>query len=253
MDATQVSQNLAKFCTPEVMQLIGLAVATALSYIVTNKVRAGAADARDRLGYATLWAGILLIGGLAATGTGFGELVCRYTHTPGKEKQKGFDNATLVNLIDKTADKPEMLRVLMDYANARDGIPVSADMNNIAKLVEKSMTDEKAKDNKALIAFIDFLKAREKGVASKKELKNVLVAQLGEENVPDSLNDDAEFVGTTIAGQPKVHNNDTMVTMPVAWGLIFAGIASMVCGTTCWRRRDGFPGMQQNDAAKQQA
>lgn len=252
MDATQISQNIAKFCTAEVMQLIGLLVAGIASYIVTNRVKRGVADARDRLGYATLWAGVLLLGGVGASGLGFGELVCRYTHTPAKEKQKGFDNSTLVTLIDKTADKPEMLRVLMDYVNQRDGIPVSADVTNVAKLVEKSMTDEKAKDNKALVAFIDYLKAREKGVASKKELKSILVAQLGEENVPESLNDDAEFVGTTIAGQPKIQNNDTMVTMPVAWGLIFAGIASMVCGTTCWRNRNGFPG-KQGDATQQQA
>lgn len=234
--ASQASSAIAKFCTAEVFQLIGICIAAIVGWRVTNKVKTGFASASERLGYSTLVATLMIIAGVGSTGLGFGELVCRYTNSPSSPHVKGINNKELIVIADKCKDNPELVRTMLDYANVRDGIPPATDVAMLAKIVEKNP------DNKSLVAFLGYMRAREQGIACKKEFREAVAANFGDEPLPAFLSNDAEF--TSKITNTSVQNSDTLVTMPVAWTMICAGLATMFCGITCWKNRANLASVQ---------
>jgi hypothetical protein len=245
---TPILSGLAKLCTPEVGTVIGGVLAILTGWKIATKTKDTLTLISAKVGFATVLAALLLIGGTGASGVGIGELVCRYTNTPSAPRDPGLDNKTLLTLAEKSTSN-ETTNILLDYARNRDGDAKAEDIRILARMTEKLMSQTNSTDQsqKALTAFFEYVKARHTSSNKTDGLRVALFNEIGEEEFP------VASVGDT-KSQIKPENKDTLLSLPWSFAVIFSGIGSILCGVVCWKRRGGFPSeavVQANTPAPQ--
>jgi hypothetical protein len=233
----EILQQLSKYATPEVITVFGALLVAGLGWKAAQKSAGLLGSVAQKAGFLGVTAAILFMTGVGSTGLGVGELVCRVTNSPSNPKDKGINDEKLLQLAEKCHDK-DMAKLLMDYARVRDGDTGNEDVRVLTSLIERQMTNcstekDREANAKSLNTFIEYLSARERN-------KNgTATAVLNKESLVS--------LTTTVPGEPtiqpkehpslfaKLTNNDSLLSIPWAVGLIGLGIGGIFCGVVCHR------------------
>jgi hypothetical protein len=238
---TETLNVIGKYATPEVLTVMTGVAAAWIGWKVAAKSFGLLGAIAQRASFLGLTAAVLFITGLGTTGVGTGEVVARVSNGGGdtpKVEKVGMSDENLAKLIDKCHDK-EMVKLVLDYSRTRDGISSGEETQILAKLVEKQMADrsnfDKDGTNTALVAFVEYLRAKEQnktGVApapAKTVKVSTATAGTGE------LIDEAKAL---IGDQPVVAENpNSRMSLPTSLGMIGIGIAASIAGIVAWNRR----------------
>lgn len=237
MEAIQILSTVGKYATPEVITVFGALLTAWVGWKVAAKSIGLIGAFAQKASFVGLTAAVLFVAGLGGAGVGTGELVARITNSPSKAEKTGLSDEKLLQLA-KDCHNTDTAKLITDYARARDG-QGNEDVQILAKLVEKQMTDrsnfDKDGNNTALVAFLEYLKAKEVNKSAKTKLDNTLVQTVSltttDGTVPVSLDNPPSLA------EPQAKNKDSLLSIPVSLGLIGCGIASCICGICCWNRR----------------
>lgn len=224
-----IGTTISKYLTPEVLTVLAVLICAALGWRVTKGGLNLIGALATRAGFVGMTAAILFIGGIGSTGLGVGEIVCRISNAETTPKDKGIRDADLLKLAEKCQDK-ETAKILLEYARVRDGDKANEDVRILSVMVDKQVANNGDKDNKALVAFIDYLKAKEQTKQTRTRLRDTLVSTNGEDSTfPD---ESVAKVETKV-----IPNKDSMVSIPTSLAMIGLGIGSTLCGLCVFRLR----------------
>lgn len=212
-----VTTFLMKFVTPEVITVFGALAAAWAGWKIAAKGIGLVGALAQRVSFVGMVAAILFMSGIGITGVGAGDVASRMSSS----ETKGMSNNDLLNLASRCNDK-EIFKSITEYARVRDGDKTEND-RILAALVEKSQQSGD-KDNKALVAYMEYLKSKENTNARKTEVASLVFANT---EIPADV--------VEVKKEPK----QTMFSLPVSFGMIGVGIASAICGISFWRRKSG--------------
>lgn len=235
-----ITSVLGRFATPEVITVFGSLAVAWVGWKLAGKsfslIGALASAVASRASFAGLTAAILFITGGGGFGIGTGEVVARISDSPSKPDKTGMTDDNLIKLAEKCHDK-ELVKLVTDYARVRDGDRTTEDARILAVLVERAQGRDGNGDreNKALIAYMEYLKARETTKTKRADVSTALVLSTTGvvADVPEGerLIEDAKTKG---AEPPKA--SASRMNLPTSLGLMGGGLALLICGVCCYKR-----------------
>jgi hypothetical protein len=163
----------------------------------------------QKFSFLGLTAALLFIVGAGTTGLSSGEFVARIFSGPNETTTKNaLTNRDLVYLAEK-AQTPEMAKIVIDYAKLLDQNQNTTTINShrLAALAESS----NANNREAVVALVDYLKAKELGNQSR------------------STSDNGYMLASyTTNYEPTKTNKDSLMSIPYSLSMLGIGIGIIV-------------------------
>lgn len=241
-------EMLQKAVTPEVFAAIGVLTAGWLGWKVAGNACSVIGTFCSKASFAGLAATLLALGGMGTAGFGVGEIATRDDNTPAataapKVIQPGVQNTELENFA-KTFNghsNPELAKLFLDYARERDGL--SQRMSD--ELIQDILTKTTEHNQQAAVELIKLFRAREErrhvdgipvDVAKDDKSRTASAAPLAPLFLTSLKTEDP--VETKNFVLKPVETKESSVTLPVAYSMLFGGIASTIGGCiVAWRTR----------------
>jgi len=236
-------EMLQKLGTPETFTAIGVLAAGWAGWKVAGKTLGVIGGFASKASFAGLAATILALAGMGTAGFGVGEIATRRDDPTPKVIIPGVQNDELENFA-KTFNghsNPELAKLFMDYTRERDGF--AQRMSD--ELIQDILTKTNEHNQQASVELIKLFRAREERrlldgnsqeprTASNAPVPMYLTSVKAEESYLDDP-------------QPTLEKDESSVSLPVAYSMLFGGIASAIggCIVAMTRRHDAKASVRQ--------
>jgi len=197
----QIGEILSQYATKEVLTVIGALVTAWIGWKTAKGTYSMVAGVAKRASFLGLASAVLLAAGLGTTGLGIGELNSRPT-TEAEAETIGMSNYDLLRIIKSNKVSPEIVKEVLRYAEIRD-------------VSEKELSKINS----------DTVFRLEEGKLIPVSLDNSVLPVPYEEITIDPVK------------ESSINAEESIVSIPVAWGMIGLGFASTICGLSVFLTR----------------
>lgn len=200
----QIGEFLGQYATKEVLTVLGALVTAWLGWKAAKGSYSMVASIAKKASFMGLASATMLAVGLGAAGLGVGEL---YSRPAIQEDQSivGLSNKDLLKIAANKEANPELVKAILEYAKSRDKAPQPAKV-------------EQAGNTKVAYRIED----------------NKLVPVSLEEPV---FRTPYEEITIDPVKEAAVTAEESIVSLPMAWGLIGLGIATSISGIAVFANR----------------
>lgn len=235
---SEIGKIMSQYATSETMTVVAFFVLLALGWKLAAGTKNVFGSLAKKASYAGMMSTLMISLGLGSMGLGIGEIGGRDSATSENGiPHVGFTNSELMEMAENGEINTDNLQMIIDYARTRDGHVTPLDEMEVYQLIS-SLENPKAIE--MLTKLYEGRKARVDEqyatLTAKPEVKTektayeetTLVAKTGEAETKDPfVMPEGEIVAVDEA---KIGNPDSLVSLPVAWGMTLFGAAFSLAG-----------------------
>jgi hypothetical protein len=207
----QIGEVLRQYATTEVLTVLGTLVMAAVGWKVAKGTLGLMAGIAKKASFMGLASAALLTAGLSMTGFGIGELNSRPSIQEETTNVTGLSNNDLLKIVNNEKAHPELVKVILDYAQARDKSPAN----------EKHGIERASSKKNQKVAF-----TIEGNKLIPVSLEEPVLSKPYDEITVDPVKEAAHKA------------EESVVSLPFAWSSIGLGLALAISGVAAFANRN---------------